>query len=193
MKKVLVMFDCFGVICGEIAPFIFAKYYKDPEEAKRRKNEFCHPADLGLVTEREMFENIAAAIGIDTDSLEVEWNSYVRLNEEIIPIIKKLSESCDLAMLSNAMEGLGDRCLERFNLAPLFDKVFLSFRHGIAKPDPAYYRLCVDSFKKNYDEIYMIDDNPANLEPLAALGIKGILYENINSLLESKALSALLG
>ena len=193
MKKVLVIFDCFGVICGEIAPYIFAKYYKDPEEAKRRKNEFCHPADLGLVSEREMFENIAAAIGIDTDSLEVEWNSYVRLNEEIIPIIKKLSESCDLAMLSNAMEGLGDRCLERFNLAPLFDKVFLSFRHGIAKPDPAYYRLCVDSFKKNYDEIYMIDDNPANLEPLAALGIKGILYENINSLLESKALSALLG
>ena len=83
MKKVLVIFDCFGVICGEIAPFIFAKYYKDPEEAKRRKNEFCHPADLGLVTEREMFENIAAAIGIDTDCrLTMEFTDFMELLKE---------------------------------------------------------------------------------------------------------------
>ena len=192
MKKTLVIFDCFGVICGEIAPFIFAKYVKDPEEAKRLKDFYCHPADLGLIDEAEVVANIAKAVGKQTQELYDEWNSYVRLNEEIIPVIKKLGESADLAMLSNATKGLGDRCVEMFGLAPLFDKIFLSFEYGMAKPDPTYYKLCRDSFEKEYDEIFMIDDNPNNLEPLHALGIKGILYKDVNSIYECEELSKLL-
>ena len=192
MKKTLVIFDCFGVICGEIAPYIFAKYFKDEEEAKRLKDEFCHPADLGEITADQMFTKIAERIGITKAHLIEEWESYICYNADIEPILSALSEKADMALLSNAMDGLAEGCLEKFGFGKYFDKIFLSFRHRVAKPDPAYYKLCVDSFGKEYDEIFMIDDNPKNLAPLPALGIKGVLFKDISSIKESPELSKLL-
>ncbi len=183
MKRTLVIFDCFGVIIGEIAPFIFRKYFSE-EEAIRVKEEVCRPADLGLLTESEIYDAIGAAVGESGEYIRAEYVRMTRLNEAMPPIIKKLSENADVAMLSNAMHGFARRVLEKFSLTELFDKVFLSCEHGIMKPNPEYYRLCVDSFGKEYDRIFMIDDNPANLEPLSDLGITGILFESEKSVTE---------
>ena len=192
MKKILVNFDCFGVICGEIAPYIFAKYFSDPEEAARLKDEFCHPADLGLIDDYQMLGSIAERIGIEKDALIEEWNSYICLNKDIIPLIEKLGEKADLALLSNAMRYLGERCVSEFGIDRLFDKVFLSYKYGIAKPDPAYYRLCIDSFGKTYDKIYMIDDNPKNLAPLKELGVEPVLFGSVEDIINHPALGSLL-
>lgn len=192
MKKTLVIFDCFGVICGEVAPYIFSKYISDPNEAKRLKEEYCRPADLGEISSDELFCGMAEILGISKSKVIEEWNSYLTLKQEVIPFIEALSAKADLALLSNAVDGLVEECIDRFDFGKYFDKIFISYKYGMAKPDTRYYKLCVDSFDKDYDEIYMIDDNSANLEPLSELGIKGVLYTGVESLMECQGLAELL-
>ena len=52
----------------------------------------------------------------------------------------------------------------------------------MAKPDPAIYQYAVSQMGKEYDEIFMIDDNIKNVENLHEIGIKGIQYNGVHDL-----------
>ena len=181
MKNRLIIFDCFGVVFGEVAPVFFRRHF-DPEEAAVLKEKFFIPADLGLVTYDELFDSISEELGINKDDALTEWNSIIHLNEEIIPVIKELKKSADVILLSNAVEGFVERIFEEHKITDLFDKIFISCYLKMAKPDPAIYQYAVSQMNKEYDEIYMIDDNIKNVENLHEIGITGIQYKNIESL-----------
>ena len=52
----------------------------------------------------------------------------------------------------------------------------ISAHIGMAKPDPKIYEYVINLFREKFDNIFMIDDTPANLEPLEKMGITGILF-----------------
>ena len=185
MKKRLIIFDCFGVIFGEVAPIFFRNHFP-PEQADPLKEKYFIPADLGLVTFDELFDLIAEELGMNKDDILTEWNSIIHLNEEIIPVIKELKKDSDVILLSNAVESFVEGLFEKYNLTELFDRIFISCYLKMAKPDPAIYQYAVSQMNKDYDEIYMIDDNIKNVENLHEIGIKGIQYKNIESLSELK-------
>lgn len=181
LKNRLIIFDCFGVIFGEVAPVFFKRHFP-PEEAAVLKEKFFIPADLGLVTYDELFDSISEELGINKDEILTEWNSIIHLNEEIIPVIKELKKNADVILLSNAVEGFVERIFEEYKITDLFDRIFISCYLKMAKPDPAIYQYAVSQMNKKYDEIYMIDDNIKNVENLHEIGINGIQYKNIESL-----------
>lgn len=183
MKNKLIIFDCFGVIFGEIAPIFFNRYFS-PEEAAILKDKFFVPADLGLVTYEELFDNMAKELNMPKEEILKEWEALICLNEPIVPVIKELGKTADIALLSNAPLGFVERLFEEYDLADLFDRTFISCNIKMAKPDPGIYRYCISQMDKDYDEIYMIDDNPANLEPLRAIGIKPVHFTDIESMLK---------
>lgn len=164
MKNKLIIFDCFGVIFDEIAPVFFSRYLPG-EKAAEIKEKIFVPADLGEIQYEEIFEKISEELNLPVEEIMKEWNSLVRLDEEMLPIIKKLGETADIALLSNAPLGFLENLIEKHKLAPLFDKIFISCNLKMAKPDPEIYRFCVSRFGKEYDEIYMIDDNIKILNP----------------------------
>lgn len=170
MKNKLIIFDCFGVIFDEIAPVFFNKYLPEDKAAEIKEKIFV-PADLGEIEYEEIFVQISKELDMPVEEIMKEWNSLIRLDEDMLPIIKKLGENADIALLSNAPLGFLENLIEKHKLAPLFDKIFISCNLKMAKPDPEIYFFCVSRFGKEYDEIYMIDDNIKNLEPLPALGI----------------------
>ena len=101
------------------------------------------------------------------------------MNVELLRYLReiKLNRSdCDVVLLSNAPQGLVESIFEKYGLYPYFDKVFVSWRYGIAKPDKRFYQLCLEETGGDYDEIFMIDDNPKNLENLSELNITPVLY-----------------
>ena len=181
MKNKLIIFDCFGVIFDEIAPVFFERYLSK-EKAAVIKDKIFVPADLGQITYDEIFNRISAEMNMDKDSVLREWNSLIRLREEMLPVIKKSSEIADVALLSNAPLGFVEKIFAENNLEPLFDKMFISCNLRMAKPDKAIYLHCVSAFGKDYDEIYMIDDNIKNLEHLPEIGITPIHFTDISCL-----------
>ena len=181
MKKRLIIFDCFGVIFGEVAPVFFRKHFA-PEEAAVLKDKYFIPADLGLVTFDELFDNMAKELDMNKEDILTEWNSIIHLNEEILPVIKELKKNADVILLSNAVESFVEGLFEKYSLTEYFDRIFISCYLKMAKPDPAIYQYAVSQMGKEYDEIFMIDDNIKNVENLHEIGIKGIQYNGIEDL-----------
>ena len=180
MHNRLVIFDCFGVIFGEVAPLFLRKYLSD-EEADAIKDKIFIPADLGQITYDELLDTLAVTVGVDRDEVIREWNKLFILKDDTVELIKKLRETADIALLSNAPLGLVEKMFEEYGLTCLFDKMVVSSAIGLAKPDLEIYRYCVAQFDREYDKIYMIDDNSANLEPLKEIGITPIPFTGAES------------
>ena len=181
MADTLVIFDCFGVIMNEVAP-VFLRKHLPKEKADILKEELFVPADMGLVTYDELLGNMAKALGMTKEEMIPEWESLFVLREEIVPAIKKLRSIADIALLSNAPLGVVEGILDRFALWDLFDRTVISCNVKMAKPDEKIYKHCISLFDKEYDRIYMIDDNLVNLEHLPSIGITPIHYRNVEDL-----------
>ena len=182
MKNKLIIFDCFGVIFNEIAPVFFNRYLPE-EKASEIKEKIFVPADLGQIPYEQIFEEISKELNMPKEAVIEEWEGLIRLNEDMISVIKSLSKDADIALLSNAPLGFVERIFEEHSLAPLFDKIFISCNLKMAKPDIEIYKYCVMQFDKDYDKIYMIDDNIKNLEHLPSIGITPIHFTGIEHML----------
>ncbi len=181
MKKKLVIFDCFGVIFGEIGPRIVRKYAKEGDDIAAIKDKIFIPADLGQITYDELINSIAGEFGVSRQTVLDDWNSFIKLNEELVRMIEKIRETSVVALLSNASKGFVESLFEKYNLTRLFDEMVVSANIGMAKPDKEIYKYCVSRFDCEFDEIYMIDDNAVNLDGLETIGITPVLFENNDS------------
>lgn len=184
MKNELIIFDCFGVIFGEIAPIFFERYFS-PEKAAEIKEKIFVPADLGKMSLDEIFDSMAEETGLERERVIKEWNELIVLNEEIVPAIEKLRKEYTVILLSNAPLGFVENLMSDYKLEYLFDKIFISCNLGMSKPDPQIYLHCVNSFENKFDKVYMIDDNLKNLEPLPALGITPVHFTETDKMLEA--------
>ena len=186
MKKRLVIFDCFGVIFGEIGPRIVRKYAKEGDDIAAIKDKLFVPADLGLVTYDGLIDSISEEFGVCRQTVIDDWNSFVKLNEELVSMIEKIRETAKVALLSNASKGFVESLFEKYNLTRLFDEMVISCNIGIAKPDHEIYRYCVARFDEDFDEIYMVDDNLTNVQAAAETGIIPVHFtgnESVKALL----------
>ena len=181
MKKRLVIFDCFGVIFGEIAPRFFGNHF-EKEEALVLKEKYFRGVDLGTTTLDQVFDAFESELGLNRAECVKEWYSLIRLNEAMVPLIKKAKETADVALLSNAPLGFVEKIFDEHSLTELFDRMFISCNLGLAKPDPEIYKYAVSQMGREYDEIFMIDDNEGNLTPLPALGITPVHFKGPESL-----------
>lgn len=176
MHNELIIFDFFGVLCSEIAPVWFASRY-DEEEAKRLKDHFFVKADLGEISMEDLFKQMSLELDIPIDTIKKEWEPLFVLNHSLFQYIKKLKQQYTVILLSNAPLGLLDDIIEKHHLRSYFDKIFISCHLKMAKPDINIYLHCIQSFQKQFDKIYMIDDNVKNLECLDKINIVPILFQ----------------
>lgn len=58
----------------------------------------------------------------------------------------------------------------------LMDDVLVSGREGLAKPDPAIFRLAIDRFGLDAERTLFTDDSPANVDAAARLGLRTHLF-----------------
>lgn len=181
MADTLVIFDCFGVIMNEVAP-VFLKKFLTSDKADIIKEELFVPADMGEVTYDELLRNMAKVLGMTMEEMVPQWDAMFSLREEIVPVIRKIREIADVALLSNAPLGVVEGILDRYDLWDLFDHTVISCNVKMAKPDVSIYKHCISLFNKEYDKIYMVDDNIVNLQHLPTIGITPIHYSNVEDL-----------
>ncbi|WP_371403682.1 HAD-IA family hydrolase [Kribbella sp. NBC_00662] len=58
-----------------------------------------------------------------------------------------------------------------------FDQTFYSCDLGLAKPDPAYFRAILGALDLPASSVLFIDDNVANVEAAAGVGLRAELYD----------------
>lgn len=177
MNKII-LFDFFGVISSEIAPFWFRRYFDD-DEADRVKMEIVTPADRGDITEDELFENISRLIGVSPEVVREEWMSLVRIDNKLVEYIKELKRTHKVYLLSNAIGPFIREIMDKHSLYSLFDEVFLSSEIHLIKPDAEYFNYCLDKIGANPDDCVFTDDNMKNVMGARAVGIRAIHYTSL--------------
>lgn len=161
-----------------------------PAERRQDVNDINTAKDYGYIHYQEYLEQIGEIIGKSPAEVDVIMRQHHLPNTALIDYVQILRGKYKVALLSN----IGDRTMEQLfdgKVGELFDEVMLSYREGIAKPNPEIFTLAAERLGVAPGECVMIDDIAANCEGAEVAGMQSILHTE-NDLTISK-LTTLLG
>ena len=175
------VFDFFGVISSEVAPFWFEKYFPK-EEAKNLKEKYIVPADLGKVSDTELFVSLGELVRKTPEEVSGEFQSFIKLNTDVVALMEGLKPLYKLGLCSNSIPNFVRPILASHTLAHLFDAVVISSECGMKKPDERIYALVLEKLSVRAEDVVFIDDNPAHVEGAERMGMKAILFTGFQEL-----------
>jgi putative hydrolase of the HAD superfamily len=189
------LFDYGGTLDGEGWHWFdrFVHLYREAdldipaEEIKRAfyfaDDAIAEEAERGAYLIRPLIErHVALQIEVLGDRVRLRSDVLVRgfleLNSEgwarSRAALRRLRPHARLGVVSNFYGNL-DALLAEAGLAPLLDVVIESVRVGVAKPDPAIYRISAERMGLAPEAIAMVGDNfDRDLRPARATGMRGI-------------------
>jgi len=110
-------------------------------------------------------------------AIETRLASLPPIDADIRGLVERLraARRHRLGVLSNASRGWTERFRAR-GIAGLFDDVVVSGDVGVAKPDPAIFRLAAERLGVPPAACLMIDDQPQHLRGAETTGMRTHLY-----------------
>jgi HAD superfamily hydrolase (TIGR01509 family) len=138
-----------------------------------------HPLDGDIVTggvsEDQVRALYAGALGLDesqADAMMAEmWNGYCgELDVELRDFAAALSPTYTTAILSNSADGARREEQRRYGFEELVDTIVYSHEVGLAKPDPAVFRLTERRLSAEAHEIVFLDDHDGHVRAARKLG-----------------------
>ncbi len=180
MKYRALVFDFFGVVCSEVAPFWFEEHI--PEGAAELKEKYVRPADRGEVDESELFDELAELTGIPAEEIRQDWEARAHINTELMRFIKSLRSDYKIGLLSNAPTRFFRALLHGKAVGPFFDAIVVSGEIGHTKPEPEAYQAILAALEVRPEEALMIDDNPRLVEGAKEVGMAGHQFTSVQEL-----------
>lgn len=170
----LLILDCFGLFAGDPFMTIFKRHIK--ENAIEEKDKICMPGDRGEYGYDEVVKRAAALMNITPADIEAERKEIAKPRLDMIAFAKDMRNKHTVVLLSDSFEGLLDKTFEGTDFHECFDKEFVSCAYGVTKPFEQAYLNVLNEMGRNYSSIVFLDDNPRNIAPCEKLGIKGVLF-----------------
>ena len=176
-----IIFDFFGVIQADPYQRWLSK------RGLKREGPFAdasNAVDKGFITGQEFFERLSELSGDPVDNVKTAFFEDKFLDEGILDLIKKLKEEYKIGLLSNSRGDYLRPILDRHDITRLFDEIIISSEVSIIKPDPAIFELALGYMDVLAEHTIFIDDNEANAQAAASVGIESIWYKDLTSLKE---------
>ena len=145
--------------------------YGDLEEGKLSGDEFrrivLQDSDPGALA-----ENVDKAM----------WHILTGISPYKVEMLKRLSESYDLYLLSNNNPVCLPRAKAIFEgagipLEKIFRKCFYSFEMKALKPSETFYKTVVREIGIPAEQMFFIDDSQKNVDGAIAAGLPAVYYE----------------
>jgi len=176
--KPLLIFDFFGVVVGEVA-HTWLKQHLSQDHANRIIKDIFVQVDEGKLNESDLFALLEKESGIAADKIMDDWFDLGVLNKDTVQFILNYRNKFHIVLLSNAVKSYVDKYFALYNLASLFDKVYISSEIKMAKPNKAIFLHVVNDFPHPFSKAVMIDDSLNNVSAAKQAGLEGILFENM--------------
>ncbi len=156
-----------GLSYEELVKLVF-----DSESARR--------ASLGQISAAQHWEAVAQRVGITAGGipgLRDEFFGGDVLDRNLLGFIRSLRPTRKTCLVSNAWLDLRDY-IRKNRFEDAFDSIIISAEVGLLKPDPAIYRLALDTVGGTAARCVIVDDAPENIRSAVALGMRGILFRD---------------
>jgi putative hydrolase of the HAD superfamily len=138
-----------------------------------------HAADVGEISQKEMFYKLGEIAKIPSVQVEKEWWSYVKIDNQVVELIRILRVNYPVALLTNAPASFVREILKKHNLSPLFDPIVVSSEEGCAKPNLEIYKRMLERLSTKAENTLMIDDNPVNITGALNVGMNGLVFKSV--------------
>jgi putative hydrolase of the HAD superfamily len=148
-----------------------------------------HAFDEGKLTGEAYWRDILRQAGLTLPPTAVEelihWDGrmWMTLNPPMLAWQGALKAR---GLLTAILSNIGDttqQAMEReLKWLSRFDALVWSYQLLMAKPDPAIYRYTLDKLAVQPEEALFIDDREVNVEAAIALGMKALLFTNVDQL-----------
>ena len=145
-------------------------------------------AEVGAITDAEYWRRIAPRLGLHTPetvrAFQQDVFGPVEVTASMVDLVRRLHGPYRTGLLSNASDAVTPAFIaERYGLGGLFDLLIVSALVGLAKPDPAIYRLALGRLGMAPEATIFVDDYPPNVAAAAALGIQAIHFAGYEALI----------
>ena len=158
-------------------------FHREVEKRLRRKvdlgnDSLHHEYMAGKFDEDTMRSKIASEYGLTIDKEEFPefWSIMLGSDrEELYPLLDQLRKKKKLALCSNT-DATHIRYLEQKGCRMIanFDHYCYSFNLGFIKPEPEYFKACLDIIKVSPENCLFLDDGLSNVEGARQSGIQAI-------------------
>lgn len=145
--------------------------------------------DSGKLTGLQYWQKICAETGLkltDEQINDLNDSDAWMWTTENLPILAWQQELKKKGFLTAILSNMGDHVHQRisneFHWFSRFDLLVWSYQLGAAKPDPAIYLHTLEKLNVMPQEALFLDDKLPNIEAANALGIKGILFTDVDKL-----------
>ena len=135
---------------------------------------------------RQHWQRFADAAGISLSTQHVqgvvdfETQMWLRVNPQALELAREIKAGgVRTAILSNMPHDLLGELRKTFDWLDEFEVQVWSCEHGVIKPDPAIYRLCLDALGCESQRTLFFDDRPNNVEGARRAGMKAHLFESV--------------
>lgn len=169
----------------------------DVEQLYSKKNQtiLFDQLETGKINEKEFVTEIQqlANVPLQYHDIIEAWNSIL-LDFPLrrLQLLQQLQLHYNTFLLSNTNE-IHEMAFNRIlqetcgypNLGVFFDKVYLSHRVGLRKPDKAIFELVLQENGLKAEETLFIDDSPQHIASASTLGIQTIHMTDDMSMEES--------
>jgi epoxide hydrolase-like predicted phosphatase len=150
------------------------------------RHEPSGSAETGELSEATLRDRYAQALGLDdgqADEMMAQmWEAYCgRLDVVMRDYVAGLRPRFTTAILSNSMDGARREEQRRYGFEELVDVVVYSHEEGVAKPDPAVYRLVEERLGWQPPELVLVDDSESNVEAARACGWRAVRHTDAES------------
>ncbi len=182
-----IVFDWGGVLAmharfGHFAKMYAPKFGKDPDKFKKIFLENWTKARVNEMDSQLFWYNTAKFLGIDKNIFRKDLKEYFALNKDILNLLKSLKKDYKLGLLTNQIQDWLEEIIKLHNLHKIFDVIVSSYESKVAKPDILIYKQIIEKLAVNANECLYIDDFEENLPPAEKLGMRTILFKDLQQL-----------
>jgi epoxide hydrolase-like predicted phosphatase len=152
--------------------------------SKQNQVELFDLLETGKISEKEFIHKIKESSDLEISDSEIiiAWNSILlEFPLRRLQILQQLQLHYNMYLLSNTNE-IHEKAFNEMlkiqcgysSLALFFDRVYLSHRVGLRKPDPKIFELVINENNLKIEETLFIDDSLQHIESASQLGLKTI-------------------
>ena len=145
------------------------------------QSKLLHEFERGEISSEEFYAEVAQASKYQ-ESLDQFRMDFSNIFEEIQPMVdffRQLKRNGNrVALFSNTNEMATEFIRKKFSFFSDFDAIFLSYQHGLMKPNAALYRKVETSLGRSGKELFFIDDRPENIAAAIECNWSGITHTN---------------
>ena len=150
--------------------------YLTPTQSAYLKAFLC-----GQITEAEVWNTLIQKYHLPmalVERMRRGSTTAKRLNRPMLEAVLKLRPRFQTAVLTNAGTDFRATFCRAYAMETWADQVIISAEEGLAKPDPALYRLALARMQVEPEEALFIDDVAENVEGARAVGMQAFQFLN---------------